>query len=118
MWPVAIAALNGLVRNEPRVAPAADAVRARAPARDIRLVLIRHAERQPVQRGTGGWREVEDELVAIVEIAIAVNRLVVTDREIASEPGGGAGRRLIDRDGFDPVNDVLEAQVRPGGLGN
>ena len=51
MRPVAVAVLNRLVRDEPGVAAAAHAARRAAPARDVRLVLIGHAERQPVEAG-------------------------------------------------------------------
>ena len=58
-------------------------------------------------------REVEDELVAVVQEAVAVDRLVVADRQIAGQAGGGAGRRPIDGDRLDPVDDVLQ----PAGAG-
>ena len=52
--PIAIAPLNRLVRDEPGVAAAADAVGGGAPARDVRLVLVGHSERQPVQARFSG----------------------------------------------------------------
>ena len=48
--PIAVAPLDRLVRNEPRVAAAANAVRRCAPPADVRLVLIGHAEREAVDR--------------------------------------------------------------------
>ena len=51
MRPIAIAPLDRLVGNEPGVAAAADALGRAAPAADVRLILIGHAERQPVERG-------------------------------------------------------------------
>src|SRR5260370_6079670 len=44
MRAVAIAPLDGLVRDEPRVTPAAHAVAGRPPTPDVRLVLVRHSE--------------------------------------------------------------------------
>ena len=49
---IAVAPLNRLVRDEPGVAAAADAVGRAAPARDVRLILIGHAEREPVERAS------------------------------------------------------------------
>src|ERR1043166_3768305 len=76
MRAIAIAPLNGLVRNEPRVAAATDAVGGRAPARDVRGVLIGDTERETVELGCARRREVEHELVAVVQKPIAVDRLL------------------------------------------
>ena len=65
---------------------------AAAPAADVRLILIRDAERQAVERRRPGRREMKHELVAVVEEAIAVDRLVVADRQVAVEPGRRAGQ--------------------------
>ena len=51
MRAIAIAPLNRLVRDEPGVAAAPDAVGGAAPAGDVRLILVRHAERQPIEAG-------------------------------------------------------------------
>ena len=51
------------------------------------------------------------EFVTVVQEPLAVDRLVVPDRQIAGQSGGGAGRLAIDGDRLDPVNDVLELQV-------
>src|SRR5205085_10028268 len=107
------AALNRFVRNEPGVAPAADAVGGGAPARDVRRILIGDAERESIELGRARWREVKHELVAVVEKPIAVDRLVVAHREIAIEAGVLAGQFALDRNRLDPVNDVLQFQVRP-----
>ena len=55
----------------------------------------------------------KDELVAVVEEAPAVDRLVVADCEVVLQAGPGAGQRLFDGDRLDPVNGVLQLQVRP-----
>ena len=65
---------------------------ARSPAGDVRLVLIGHAEREPIEPGLAVRREVEHELVAVVQEPVAVDRLVVADGQVAREAGGGAGR--------------------------
>ena len=109
--PLAIAALDGLVGDEPGVAAAARASRRRRPAPDVGTVLIRHADRAAVQRRRGRRREVEHELVAVVEEPRAVDGLVVADGQVAFEAGAGAGQVAIDRDRLHPVDDVLEAQV-------
>ena len=118
MRPIAVAPLDRLVRNEPGVAAAAHALGPGAPPADVGLILVRHAEREAVQRRRSVRREVKNELVAVVEESVAVDRLVVADRQVPGQPGGGAGRRSFDRDRFDPVNQVLEPQVRAHGLGH
>ncbi len=59
--------LNCFVGDEPRV-PAATQIFSPSmrPARDVALVLIRHAKRQPIQFDAAGLREVENVFVAIV----------------------------------------------------
>src|SRR5207249_4344384 len=108
MRSVAVAALNRLVWNEPGVAAAPDAIGRAAPARDVRRVLVGDAEREPVEARRAVARQVEHELVAIVQEAVAVDRLVVADREVARQAGGEAGRLALDGDRLDPMNDVLQ----------
>src|SRR5436190_24337641 len=100
MRTVAVPALDRLVRNEPRVAAAANAVSRRAPPSDVRLILIRHTEREAIERRRAVRREVEDELLTVVQEAIAVDRLVVADREIPGQAGGRARGCLLDRNRF------------------
>ena len=97
----------------PRQRTPSAAARQRA---DVRLILVGDAERQPIERRVARRREMKDELVAVVQEAVAVDRLVVADGEVARQAGGGAGRLAVDRDRLDPVNDVLEPQVRSRGL--
>src|SRR5579863_2243060 len=104
MRPVRVATLDRFVRDEPRVAAAAYAGRTGPPASRVRLILIRHAERKPLERRRSLRREVKNELVAVVDEPIAVDRLVMPDCQIARQPGGGPGRVPIDRDRFDPVD--------------
>ena len=81
-------------------------------------VLVAHADRPAVERRPPVVRELEHELVAVVDEAGAVDRLVVADREVAVERGAGAGRVPIDGDRLDPVDGVLEGQVAARGLGH
>src|SRR6266516_3611110 len=73
--------LNCLVRNKPRV-PAATQIFSPSmrPPRDVALVLIRHAKRQPIQFDATGLREVENVFVAIVEESRRINRLKMAKR--------------------------------------
>ena len=86
--------------------------RGRPPAADVRLVLILHAHRLPIERRVARWAEVEDELVAVVEKPAAVDRLVVANCQVVLETSPGAGQRLLDGDRLDPVNRVLQVQMR------
>ena len=61
-------------------------------------------------------REMKDELVAIVDEPRAVDWLVVAHRQVAVQPGGRPCRITVDRDRLDPVQRVLQLQVRPDGL--
>src|SRR5262245_20454127 len=116
MRPIPVAALNRLVGDEPRIAAAAHPFGAGAPAGNARLILIGHAQSQTIERRGAGVGEVEDELVAVVQIAIAVDRLVMPDRQIALETGSGTGRTAFDGNRLDPMNDVLEAEMAAGRL--
>src|SRR5262245_22284732 len=58
----------------------------------------------------------KNEFVAVVEKPVAVDRFVVADGEIARQPGGGAGGRLVDGYRLEPVNDVLQPEVLAGRL--
>ena len=84
MRTILVAALDRLVRDEPGIAAAAAVVAAVLPARDVRGVLIRHADRPAIERRAAVGREMEDELVAVVHEPGAVDWLVVADGDIAS----------------------------------
>ncbi len=110
--------LNCLVRNKPRV-PAATQIFSPSmrPPRDVALVLIRHAKCQPIQFDAAGLREVENVFVAIVQKPPRIDRLEMTKRANGCSrfPAGSArvARRaaatmIVDRDGFNPVNRVLQ----------
>ena len=50
------------------------------PARDVALVLIRNAKRQPVQFDATGLREMKNIFVAIVEKSRRIDRLEMAKR--------------------------------------
>ena len=74
--PFFLAALNCFVGNEPRV-PAATQIFSPSmrPTRDVALILIRNAKRQPVQFDATGLREMKNIFVAIVEKSRRIDRL-------------------------------------------
>src|SRR5688572_4700018 len=114
--PILLAALDGLVGDEPGVAAAAYAGSRGLPAPDVRLVLILHADRLALQGRRAARSEVEDEFVAVVEESTAVDRLVMPDGQVVLQAGAGSGERLFDGDRLDPVDGVLKLQVLPGRL--
>lgn len=96
-----LAALNCLVRNEPRV-PATASIGSSGvrPARDVALVLIGHAEGKPIDFNSSRLRKVKDVLVAIVKKSFRIDWLEMTVRlQIALS--------TFNCDRFDPVNRVL-----------
>ncbi len=74
--PFFLAALNGVIRDEPRV-PAATPILSPSmrPPRDVALILIRDAKREPVQFDPTGLGEMKNVFVAIVEESRRINRL-------------------------------------------
>src|SRR5258707_9064425 len=128
MRPFFLPTLNCFVGDEPRVSAATQIVPlSMTPARDVALVLIRHAKREPIQLNPTGLREMKNIFVAIVEKSRRIDRL-----EMAKRTNGCSGfpacraeamrRRvgnarvahratatmIVDRDGFNPVNRVLQ----------
>ena len=93
-------ALHGVVRNEPGVA-ATPQILGVAATRDVRLVLERHADRQPVEFHVARQGQVEDVLMVVVQETLSAYRLEVTHR-IAP-----CGDRL------DPGDVVLQHEQRP-----
>ena len=107
-----VAALNGFVRHEPGIATAT-AIRAvgAAPTVDIGLILVFDADRKAVEGDVAALGQMEDILVAIVDIAWAVDGFIMAHRDIAGDTGVVADVFLLDGDGFDPVNNVLQCKV-------
>ena len=97
MRPFFLAALNGLIRNEPCV-PAATQISSPTmrPACDVALVLIRNAEREAVDLDLAVDGEMKNIFVAIVQKSFRTDRFKVAERAIA------------DGDRFDPVDSVLK----------
>src|SRR5215204_3379056 len=73
MGAILVAALNGLVGNEPGVSAAAKVPRTGAPPGHVGRILVGNADRLALQRRTPGRREMKDELMAIVHESIAVD---------------------------------------------
>ncbi len=113
---ILLAAVDRVVGQEPRVAPAAPVARRRVPASDVRLVLVRHADRRPFQRRRAGRREVKDEFVTVVDEARTVDRLVVSDGQVTRQAAGRPRGVPFDHDRLDPVDRVLKRQVGSHGL--
>ena len=95
------------------------------PTRDVALVLIRNAKREPIQFDATGLREMKNIFVAIVEKSRRIDRLEMAKRanwlaaslcRAKLREGGWSARvarratatMIVDRDGFDPVNRVLQ----------
>src|SRR5438270_13940685 len=75
------APLNCLIRNEPRIPPAAPVLSASViPARDVALVRVRNAEREPIDRRPAFRREMKNVFVAIVQITRRADRLEMAAR--------------------------------------
>ena len=111
VWPFLGAALDGFVRHEPGVAAAPAVGFGAVPAAHIALVLILHPDCQPVQGDIARFGQMEDVLVGVVDKAAAVDRFVVTHRDIAADAGVAAHVFLLNGDGLDPVNDILQGEV-------
>ena len=81
MRPFFLAALNCFVGDEPRV-PAATQIFSPSmrPTRDVALILIRNAKRQPIQFDATGLREMKNVFVAIVEKSRRIDRLEMAKR--------------------------------------
>src|SRR6476469_1360847 len=81
MRPFFLAALNCFVGDEPRV-PAATQIFSPSmrPTRDVALILIRHAKRQPIQFDATGLREMKNVFMAIVEKSRRIDRLEMAER--------------------------------------
>src|SRR6185312_13447529 len=94
--------LDRFVGNEPGIAPTTQiAPAAMAPARNVALVLIGHAEGEAIERRLSLWREVENIFVAIVQVTRRADRLEMPARDLLVHVV-----RQTDR--LDPVDCVLE----------
>src|SRR6516165_1756646 len=107
MRTIAIPLLNRLVGNEPGIAAASHAPGSLLPPPNVRLILIGNAQGKPVKVRGAALREMEDKFVTVVQEAIAVDRLIVPDRKVSRQLRRGPCRVPVNRDGLDPMNDVL-----------
>ena len=102
MRPLFLAALNRLIRDEPRVAATTAIAPARVgPTRNVALVLIRNTEREPINFNAPALGEVKDVFVTIIQKASRTNRLEMTARD-------DSAIFLLDADRLDPMNRVLQ----------
>src|SRR5205085_12514399 len=97
MRPFLGATLDCFVRDEPGVAAAA-AVAASCvrPAGNVALVLVRNAERDPVDVGLALDCEMKNVFVAVVQKSFRTDRFKMSKSSV------------VDRNRFDPVNRVLQ----------
>src|SRR5438132_8132801 len=97
MWSLFFAALDGLIRNEPGIAAAACIAPAgMRPASDVALILIRNAEREPVDLDVTVDGEMKNIFVAVIQKSFRADRFEVSEGPI------------INGDRFDPVNRILD----------
>jgi hypothetical protein len=73
------------------------------PAFNVRLIGIRHADRQPVHRRVAGLRQVKNILVAIGHIPMRTDRFEMAHRNLLA-------RARLNRHGFNPVKRVLQRE--------
>src|SRR3954454_546344 len=85
MRPLFVATLDRLVGHEPGVAATTQIVSAGVtPARDVGFVRVGNAEREAVDRSTAFCREMEDVLMAIIQVTRRVDRLEMTARDVGA----------------------------------
>ena len=124
------AALNRFIRDKPSIAAAPQIASARVPpARNVRFVLIRDSDGEPVQFDPPHFCEMKNVFVAIVQKPLRTDRLEMAERfyrgldphlalrvrlSLARERievrvrRAKSARRDIDPDRFDPMNCVLQ----------
>ena len=54
----------------------------------------------------------KDELVAIIDKPVAINRLIVTNGEASIERCSSAAGGAVDCDRLNPMNDVLQFEMQ------
>src|ERR1700692_3525183 len=108
MRPFFLPTLNCFVGNEPRVPAATQIVSlSMTPARDLPLLQIRDAKREPIQLNPTGLREMKNIFMTIVQKSWRIDRLEMAKRANGCSrfPAGSArvARRatatmIVDRD--------------------
>src|SRR5262249_7367043 len=102
----------------PGVATAAQPVGCVRPPLHVGLVLIGDPNGATVEARPAGRREVEDELVAVVDEPVTVDWVVVPDRDVPGPLGSRARSVAVDAYRLDPMNRVLKLKVAPRDLGD
>ncbi len=107
MRPLFSATFDRLIWNEPSIAATTEITPAAVlPARDVALVLIRHTQRESINRRAAVRREVKDVLVTVVEVTRRVDWFEVAARHQLAI-------LVLDADRLDPMNRVLEGEQIP-----
>src|SRR2546423_768021 len=105
MRPLVRAALDRLIRHEPGIATTATITAAgMSPARDVALVRVSDADREPIQWRVAVLRQMKNKFVAIGDKATRVDRFEMTNGDFIAGP-------RLDGDGFDPVKGVLQNEL-------
>ncbi len=111
MGSLALAGLNGFVGNEPGVSTAAKILTLGvAPARDVGFIDVRHASRAAIERDIAGFCQVKQIFVAVVDVALGIDRFEMARRNWLSCFGSDGYR-------FDPVKRVLQNEQRLRSIG-
>src|SRR6266404_2937713 len=102
MRPFFGAAQNCFVGNKPVIAPAAEILSlSMPPTSDVGLIRVRHSNGAPIQGRAPGLGPVENVFMAIIDVALGVNRFEMSRRYLLARSG-------LNRDRFYPVKGVLQ----------
>ena len=105
MRPLTRAALDRLIWHEPGIATTpAVATLCVSPPSNVALVSVRDANRETVRRRVSMLREMKNELVAVRDEPLRVDRFEVTDGDFLADTS-------LDRDRLDPVKGVLQNKL-------
>ena len=108
---LAFARLNRFVWDEPCVSPATEILSAGvAPAGDVRFMDVGDSGGAAIEFHAASLREVEDILVAVVDVALGVDGFKMSGGDLLVVGG-------LDGDGFHPMKGILENKQRVGSLG-
>src|SRR5687767_9483928 len=98
MRAIFVSVLDGSVGDEPGIAAAADARGCPLPPADVRLILVANANCLTIEWRISVMREMEHELMAVVQEPGAVDWLVVANRQVVVQPRPAARQRLLNGD--------------------
>ena len=100
--PLFLTALNCFIRDKPSVATTTQvAPPGMAPPRNVTFVLIGNPNREPIELGAAGFREMKNVFMAIVQKPLGTDWLEMTMRLEIALP-------IFNCDRFDPMNGVLQ----------